>query len=383
MTSSFSPGDFYKVLSDCGIDFYTGVPDSLLKDFCFFINDNVGSESHLIAANEGGALALGIGYHLATSKIPLIYLQNSGIGNLVNPLLSLADTDVYSIPGILLIGWRGEPGVKDEPQHVKQGRVTLDLLEVMEIPYIILDKDKEYDESVHDIKKIVEFSQNLNSVHAIVVKKGFFSSYKPEHKKEAPVFNLTREQAIQLIVDQLDESDVVISTTGLASRELYEYRKESGSGHHRDFLTVGGMGHANQIGLGVALNKDDRRIVCLDGDGAALMHMGGMALIGTIKPGNFIHVVLNNGSHDSVGGQETVAYDIDLMEIARAMGYNHVFTVYSEDEIIDVIQDESLSGAIFMQIKLTRGWRSEIGRPEKTPIENKVDFMSTLSRSAD
>lgn len=373
----FSPKLFHEKLVECGVNFYTGVPDSLLKNFCYYVDDNVSNQQHIIAANEGGALALAIGHHLATGQVPLVYLQNSGFGNLVNPLLSLADNEVYSIPGVLLIGWRGEPGVSDEPQHVKQGRVSLELLDTMEIPYRILGHDMTEDEILNTISNCVESAKSESSIYALVVKKGFFEKYLPEKSYES-VFELTREKAIQLVVDHYKEG-LIVSTTGLASRELYEYRSKTSKDHSRDFLVVGGMGHANQIATGLALYQPNRRVICLDGDGAIIMQMGSMPIIGSIKPKNLLHILLNNGAHDSVGGQETAGLHIELSAIARNSGYPHVFSCTTEEDVLSTLPKiDKLEGPIFFEIKVKKGFRSEIGRPETTPLENKINFISQL-----
>ena len=297
---------FFKNLLKARVEFFAGVPDSLLKNICSYITDNTSPKNHIIAANEGNALALGIGYHLASGKLPLIYMQNSGLGNIVNPLLSLADPDVYSVPMLLMIGWRGEPNVKDEPQHKKQGRVTLKMLKAMEVPYQVLSVDTSDEQAKEIIKKASKEALKNNTPYAIVVKKSSFSEYKLK-KDETANLPLFREDAIKIIVDNLDDKDIVVSTTGVASRELFEYREELKQGHEKDFLTVGGMGHANQIALGIAMQKPNRSVFCLDGDGAVLMHMGSMAINGNIKCDNFKHIVFNNGAHDSVGGNPQLA----------------------------------------------------------------------------
>jgi len=307
---------FLKCLVDRGVDFFSGVPDSLLKNFCFYMTDSINSNNHIIAANEGNALALGIGYHLATEKIPLIYMQNSGLGNMINPLLSLADPDVYSIPMLLLIGLRGELNGKDEPQHKKQGRVTLAMLEAMEVPYKIMSSDTDNEEAQKIVKESIEYCKMNDAPYAIIVKKNTFSEYKPK-KNEIVDLPLFREAALKIVVDHLNKSDIVVATTGVTSRELFEYRESMKQGHEKDFLTVGGMGHANQIALGIAMQKPNRQVFCLDGDGAMLMHMGSVAINGNVSCKNYKHILFNNGAHDSVGGQPTIGYKIDFRGIAK------------------------------------------------------------------
>jgi len=269
---------FYDYLAKGEIDFFTGVPDSLLKDICAYVSDNAPQKRNIIAANEGNAVALAAGYYLATGKIGLVYMQNSGLGNAVNPLTSLADPEVYSVPMLLLIGWRGEPGVKDEPQHVKMGKVTLNLLETLGMPYRILDED--YENKINDA---IEYMKNNKAPYALVVKKGVFEEYKLQ-KKVKTNYELNREGAIKTVVQLLDEMDVVVSTTGKTSRELFELRDSNKQGHEKDFLTVGSMGHSSSIALGIALEKPNRNVYCFDGDGALIMHMGALSTIGNLKP---------------------------------------------------------------------------------------------------
>ena len=374
--------DFLTLLKNNGISFFSGVPDSLLKDICAYITSSTSDNQHIMSANEGGAVALGVGYHLATGKIPLIYMQNSGLGNVVNPLLSLADREVYSIPMMLLIGWRGEPGRKDEPQHIKQGRVMLGLLESMEIPYEILGP--EMDDASDAIKKAMTYFKKNSGPYALVVRKGTFEPYKLTDASKQP-YTMKREDAIKLIIDQLDSNDIIVSTTGMASRELYECREEQGHGHEGDFLTVGSMGHSSQIALGIAVQSKDRQVYCLDGDGSLLMHMGAMAINGVQRCSNIHHILLNNGAHDSVGGQPTVGFDVDFQMIARGAGYQAVLKAESKEEISNCMSILKKSqGPTFLEIRVNKGSRKDLGRPTKTPIKNKEEFIGFLrKRSGD
>jgi phosphonopyruvate decarboxylase len=369
---------FYQNLIKHNVSFFSGVPDSLLKDICAYITDNTDSKSHIIAANEGNALALGIGYHLSTGKLPLIYMQNSGLGNIINPLLSLADPDVYSVPMLLLIGWRGEPGVKDEPQHKKQGRVTLEMLKTMEVPYKILSVDTSNEKAQEVIKTASKEAIKNNMPYAIVVKKGAFSEYKLK-KDEIAKLPLFREDAIKIIVDNLDDKDIVICSTGVASRELFEYREKLKQGHEKDFLTIGGMGHASQIALSIALQKPSKSVFCLDGDGAALMHLGSMAINGNIECNNFKHILFNNGAHDSVGGQPTVGLSTDFQSIAKACGYDHVMSAKTISEIVQCLDEvKSSKGKVFFEIKIEKGFRKGLTRPSVPPKENKKNLMKYI-----
>jgi phosphonopyruvate decarboxylase len=370
--------EFYSALTERGVDFFTGVPDSLLKDFNAYVMDNVPSDRHIISANEGGAVALASGYHLATGNVGMVYMQNSGQGNAINPLMSLADPDVYSIPMLLLIGWRGEPGAPkaDEPQHVKQGKITIGLLDSLGIPNAVLPDNIQ--DARATLEEAVTTAREQNRPYGIVVRKGTFEEYKLQNKIETD-YELNREDAVKLVTGSLDSKAIVVSTTGKTSRELFEYRHELGHGHDKDFLTVGSMGHSSQIALGIALRKPDRDIYCFDGDGAVLMHMGSLAIIGSQKPANFKHIVFNNGAHDSVGGQPTVAHNIDLPAIARACGYNRVLRAETSEEIRDQMKFlKESEGPSLLEIKVNKGARKDLGRPTTTPVENKTAFMANL-----
>jgi len=373
-----SPKNFYELLIKKEIKFFTGVPDSLLKDFCAYIVDNTDKKNNIIAANEGGAIALAAGYHLSSRKIGLVYMQNSGQGNSINPLVSLTDSDVYSIPMLLLIGWRGEPGKEDEPQHVKQGKITLELLNTLEIPYEIIPDSIE--DAKNSLDKAINYMKNNNAPFALVVKKNTFEKYDLKNKVKTS-FDLNREEAMKLIVNNLDSQNIIISTTGKISRELFEYREELGQEHKTDFLTVGSMGHSSQIALGIALQKQDKQIYCFDGDGSVIMHMGSLAIIGQQAPKNFKHIIFNNGAHDSVGGQPTVGFEINLQSIAKDCGYKTTLKAESKLEVIEKINlIKSVEGPAFLEIKVNKGARKDLGRPTKSSKENKKDFMGFLEK---
>lgn len=364
------PDNFYDLLKKHNIDFYTGVPDSLLKNFCAYITDNSKKSNHIIAVNEGTALGYAAGYHLSTEKIPIVYMQNSGLGNATNPLLSLVSPHIYSIPLILLIGWRGEPNVKDEPQHLHQGLITPQMLEVFDIPYIILSED--YKESKIKIEKLIKKTKNNNKPHAILVPKNVFDKYETKSIGKQTKYELSREEAIKILVDELKEH-IFVSTTGMISRELFEYREEKNQDHNSDFLTVGSMGHASQIALGISLNTE-KKVVCLDGDGAALMHLGGLTTIGTQKQKNFIHIILNNGAHDSVGGQPTVGDKISFVNIAKECGYRKCICVKDKVSLVNSIKNKY----DFIEIKVNKGNRKNIGRPTISPKKNKENLITKL-----
>ena len=376
-----SPKFFYDTLASYNINFYAGVPDSLLKNLCAYITDHADASHNIIAANEGGAMGLAAGHYLATSQIPVVYMQNSGEGNIINPLASLTDPDVYNIPVLLVIGWRGKPGVHDEPQHVKQGKVTTGLLNVMGIDYTVLSKEE--DKAEAQIKKAVAYMQATKQCYALVIEKDTFDNYQLSTVNSQLELSLSREDAIQTVAAALREKDCIVSTTGMISRELFEYRTAKNESHERDFLTVGSMGHASQIALGIALEKQDRRVWCFDGDGASIMHMGSMAIVASKAPKNYIHVVFNNGAHDSVGGQPTVGLQIDLPAIAKAVGYKQVFSVDTKEALEQQLstvncQLSTSEGPVFLEIRVKKGNRKDLGRPTTTPIQNKEALMSFL-----
>lgn len=372
-----SPKFFIETLKSYDIDFYAGVPDSLLKNICAYIADNMDAQHNIIAANEGAAVGLAAGYHLATGKAGVVYMQNSGEGNIINPLASLTDKEVYNIPILLLIGWRGRPGVRDEPQHVKQGKVTTGILNTMGINYDVLSTDEE--KAAKQIAIAVEALKN-NEVYALVIEKGTFEDYKLQ-SVEINDLTMTRESAIQAVAAALGEKDAIVSTTGMISRELFEYRANNGESHNRDFLTVGSMGHASQIALGIAMQKTDRTIWCFDGDGAIIMHMGSMAIVASKEPRNFVHVVFNNGAHDSVGGQPTVGLKINFPCIARGVGYKHTFSVSTMKDLEQILEDvKKTEGPTLLEVKVKKGNRKNLGRPTTTPVQNKEALMDFLSK---
>ena len=375
-----NPQFFCHILQEKKIEFFAGVPDSLLKEFGNFVSSTVPPTYHTIAANEGSAVALGIGHHLATGKIPLVYMQNSGLGNTVNPLISLADSTVYSIPMLLLIGWRGEPNVADEPQHKKQGPITPSMLEAMDIPFTILHKDLSADELTSILHTATDYCQNNQAPYALVVKKGTFAQFTLE--KPPNELSLTREQAIACVMQFIKKEDVVVATTGMIARELYEQREIQQQGHQQDFLVIGGMGHCSSIALRIAVEKPHRTVYCLDGDGAALMHLGSMAINGTSGCENFKHIVLNNGVHDSVGGQPTVGLKVDLPTIARSCHYQQAQSVKTAQQLQQIMPTlQQQKGPCFLQVCVKSGNRSDLGRPKHTPQECKQQFMQHLSQT--
>lgn len=372
------PQFFIKTLKDNGIDFFAGVPDSLLKNICAYMTDTLPREQNIIAANEGGAVGIAAGYHLATGRIACVYMQNSGEGNIINPLASLTDKEVYNIPVLLLIGWRGKPGEHDEPQHIKQGKITTGLLNTLGVDYTVLNKDE--NKAKAQIEHAVRHMTRTNEVYALVIEKDTFEAYALENAKDS-LLTLSREEAIKTVASHMGDKDVAVSTTGMISRELFEHRTSMGESHERDFLTVGSMGHASQIALGIALEKKDRKIWCFDGDGATIMHMGNMAITASLAPRNYIHVVFNNGAHDSVGGQPTVGLDMDLCAAARSVGYMQTFSVRTAEELLAALDKVTTAeGPVLLQVCVRKGNRKDLGRPTTTPIQNKEALMAFLNR---
>ena len=371
------PEFFIEALREKGIDCFAGVPDSLLKNICAYITDHFDAAHNIIAANEGAAVGLAAGHYLATGQPACVYMQNSGEGNIINPLASLTDQEVYNIPVLLLIGWRGRPGVHDEPQHVKQGKVTTGLLNVMGVNYEVLSKEE--DKAAKQIEKAAK-ALAYKEVFALVIEKDTFEDYKLQNV-EVNDLTMSREEAIQTVAAALGEKDCIVSTTGMISRELFEYRAAMNQGHERDFLTVGSMGHASQIALGIALAQPERRVWCFDGDGAAIMHMGSMAIVANKAPRNYVHVVFNNGAHDSVGGQPTVGLKIDLPAISKAVGYPNAFSVDSKADLLDCLKAINMvEGPLLLEIKVKKGNRKDLGRPTTTPIQNKEALMQFLKK---
>ena len=369
------------LLDEClkaGIDFFTGVPDSFLKGLCDELYDRFGTDSasHIVAHNEGGAIGLCAGHFLASGRPALCYMQNSGLGNTVNPLTSLTDPQVYSVPCLLVIGWRGEPGTKDEPQHIKQGAVTLSQLDLLGIPYRILSPDTTEDDFRGLFSELLE-ALRAQKPAALVIRKGALqSALKPAYGNGAA---MTREEAAGLILEASGPSDCFVSTTGKLSREIFELREARGEDHRRDFLTVGSMGHASMIALRIAEEKPDRRVWCLDGDGAAFMHLGSLPLIGRRSPKNLVHVIINNGAHETVGGMPVCSGALNLRELARAAGYPRILAADSPESLREALASlKAFEGPVLLEIRCACGARADLGRPTTTPLQNRDAFMDFL-----
>lgn len=357
-------------------DFYCGVPDSQLRPLCDHLMRTYGisPEHHMIAANEGNCAAIATGYHLATGKIPVVYMQNSGEGNIVNPVASLLNDKVYAIPCIFVVGWRGEPNVHDEPQHIYQGEVTLRLLEDMDIAAFVVDKatiEQQLQDAYGSFVPLLQAGKQV----AFVIKKGALTS-----DEKVPYANgntMNREEAVRHIA-AVTGDDPVVSTTGKISRELFEIREANGQGHGYDFLTVGSMGHSSSIALGIALHSH-KKVWCIDGDGAVLMHMGAMAVIGANAPHNLVHIVLNNGAHETVGGMPTVANAVDLVAVAKACGYTHATRARTFAELdAALVRAKQANELTFIEVLCALGSRADLGRPTTTPVQNKDAFIRNL-----
>ena len=372
-----NPSDFYKTLIDNKFNFYTGVPDSLLKSLCAYIDDNVGSENHIIPANEGNSIGIASGHYLATGNAAVVYMQNSGLGNAVNPLTSLSHKDVYKIPMLLIIGWRGEPGKKDEPQHMVKGAITKQLLEIMDIPYLELEALSNFKDVVLQATKIIN---DQKTPCALLVKAGTFLDYSSVNKVKKTESLLRRDFFLEKLITSISPSDLVISTTGKTSRELYEIRRAKGE-VSADFLTVGSMGHCSSIALGVALKTSNKKVICIDGDGAMLMHMGAIPIISKNSPGNFIHILLNNYSHESVGGQSTSIDTINMESFALSCGYKSYSLISNEADLGKLKDLISMGkGPLMIEVRLCLGSRDDLGRPKEKPQENKELFMAKCKR---
>lgn len=369
---------FSNKLLKSGIEFITGVPDTLLNDFCLHIENIWPKEKHVIAANEGNAVGLAAGYHLTTGTIPLVYMQNSGIGNAVNPLLSLTHKQVYSIPMILLVGWRGEPGRNDHAQHKKQGEITPILLESMDIPYKTVSDNTE--EAIEILTWAVETAKASNSPVALLATKGVFEKGEKAGFSNENEQLLSREEAINTVLNSIPENAIVVASTGRATRELYELRNIRKEKHDNDFLNVGAMGHTSSIATGIAL-ATDRKVVCLEGDSSAIMHMGSFTTTGVMKPTNFLHIVLNNGVHESVGGQKSAGYCANLNEIARYSGYYTIEKpVKTIEEISSAIKSlEMCKGPAFIEIIIRKGIRKDMPPLKFNLLGSKKELMSNLT----
>lgn len=367
---------FFKKIQHADVDFFAGVPDSQLKPFVDFLINRYGVfENHIITSNEGNAVALAAGHYLSTGRIPCVYLQNSGLGNIINPVVSLMSDKVYQIPCVYVIGWRGEPDLQDEPQHIFQGEITLEILDMLGISHMVIDSESTENELEDQMVFFKELLDLGKSVAFVIKRNGLSYDNKPVYKN---LYTTRREEIINSIVE-FAKDDLIIATTGKTAREMFEIRERKNQPHYNDFLTVGSMGHSSSIALGVALNQPEKQIWCIDGDGAALMHMGAMATIGALSPANFIHVLINNEAHESVGGQPTVSNKVDFCKIAQGCGYRSVYRAVNLNEFEHILFSvKDIPKPILIEVKSAIGSRSDLGRPTLTPLENKEAFMKNL-----
>jgi len=371
-----NPADLYNILVKEEVDFFTGVPDSTLKHFCFYLDDNSTQSNHIIAANEGNSIAIAAGYHFSTGKIPLVYMQNSGIGNALNPITSLADKEIFGVPMLVLVGWRGEPGKKDAIQHLKDGVTQIELLNSLGLSHTILRPDKQ--SLKLQIQDSIEKSKSAKSPHIILVSKDSFETYSPVFQ-EPKISSMSREYAIAETLSFIKPDSAVISTTGKASRELYEIREKKGGMNKADIMVVGSMGHVSSFSLGVALQSPKRKVYCLDGYGSLIMHMGALPTIGKYSSSNFRHILLNNFSHDSVGGQDSSSNIIDFSLLSQAVSYKNYFKIRNKSDFKEIFpQFIEAKGPSFLEIIVAKGSRADLSRPDLLPSENKKKFMTFL-----
>lgn len=368
--------ELLKQLEERGIDTIAGVPDSTLKQFCDGIETYEGNYSHYITANEGAAVGVAIGSYIASGRPACVYMQNSGIGNAINPIASLANEYVYGVPILFIVGWRGEPGVKDEPQHVFQGKITCELFDTLDIPYSVVNKETTNEE----MQQILDFAFTVlgeNRQYAIIVKKGTFEKADPFVWDNGN--QMVRETVLGRILEILPEDVAIVSTTGKISRELYEQSNCINGNHDHIFMTVGGMGHASMIALGIAQKRLDMKVLCIDGDGAALMHMGAIPFIASQAPANFYHIVINNQAHESVGAMPTGCKQADFTRIADAAGYartEKLESIESLDHIAEAVKKEK--GPILFEIPVSLDARADLGRPKESARANMEIFMETI-----
>ena len=370
--------DFFDILNKYDLSFFTGIPDSTFKEWMkFLVDKDEVVLKNLVACNECEAVALAAGYHLATNKVGVVYMQNSGLGKAVNPLTSLCDPDVFSIPVLLMIGWRGEPGKVDAPQHKKMGKITVSLLETLQIPYWILEPDLKSIEK--KLKGVINHFKTKRSPYAFIVRKNLFQDYNLE-KEMKDDYTLSREETISIIMQNLKGDEVIVSSTGFVSRELYEFRNSGKKDHHKSFYNIGSMGCASSIGLSIALQKPLKRVIIFDGDGATIMQMGALTTIGKYSPSNYVHFIFDNRAHESTGGQPTNSDSVDLAQIALASNYKMGVTIYTKKELMKTLQEiKGQGGPLLILIKIKKGTRDDLKRPDKTPLQLKEEFMNYLN----
>lgn len=366
----------FKALEGMGVNFFTGVPDSLLNDFCLYLVKNIPDGQHVMAANEGNAVAIAAGHYMATGDIPVVYMQNSGIGNATNPLLSLTHDCVYGIPMILVIGWRGDPAINDHAQHKKQGELTPVLMDDMDIPYEILDDENTV---IQKFEWAVGKAKEISAPVALIAKKAILTEkVKKQEYAESPLMN--REEAVSAVVDILGKDVIYLGTTGRATREVHEQLKAHGIGDGHEFQNVGSMGHVSSVGLGIALAKPKQKVVVFDGDAAAVMHLGALATNCRYKAGNMIHIVLNNGVNESVGGQPSAGYVVNLTDIAAACGYRTPgHAIETKEELQQIVREQKDGDMpLFIDVHVRQGIRKDMPKLNIDHKAQKTALMENL-----
>ena len=362
---------FGNELKRLGFDFYSGVPCSFLKNL---INYSINECNYIAAANEGDAVAIASGAYLGGRK-PVVLMQNSGLTNAVSPLTSL--NYPFQIPVLGFVSLRGEPGLIDEPQHELIGLITTQMLDLMQIKWQFLSTDNSIAMKQLEIaNKWIEKKQPF----FFVVKKGTFESenlkikkqfiYKNKEKNEKISADAlpSRFDTLKVINGCKDEKTVQLATTGITGRELYEVEDCP-----NNLYMVGSMGCVSSLGLGLALTRKELDIVVIDGDGSLLMRMGSLATNGCYQPENMLHILLDNQTHDSTGGQSTVAHNVNFVDIAAACGYEQSSYIHSLDELENRIQEwKETKGLTFLYVKIAKGSRPNLGRPKILPSEVKT-----------
>lgn len=363
--------NFINSLTEKGYSSFYGVPDSILSSFSKSLYFDFNHINHFITANEGSALAMSIGYQLTHDKVPIVYLQNSGLGNLINPYLSLTNKYVYDIPTLFIIGWRGEPGTKDEPQHMFQGKITLNLLDLLEIDYAILDSETNFEEV---IEQAVQCNKQ-NKSFVILVKKNTFKNDKRNFPSKKST--ISRDEALESLIKIEQINNLYISTTGKLSRELDSIREGKNS-KPSDFYLVGGMGHTFSVSYSLAHENPDKVIICLDGDGSFLMHLGSVGLVASNPLENYIHILFNNSSHQSVGGQPTYIDNLDLEQLSNSLGFKSFLNINKIEDLDSKIY--KLERPAFINIVINTDEKPNLSRPKNTPVKNKESFKSSIQK---
>ena len=347
-------------------NFFTGVPDSVLKELSSYLKNK---RNHIIATNEGAAVSIGIGHYLSTKKIPCIYMQNSGLSNALNPLISIAHKKVYSIPLILVIGWRGSPRIKDEPQHNVKGKITQQLLKLLNIKYTVLKSNKDFAK----FDKQIKYAKKSKSIVACLIERGTLQKIiKSNSKKD--FYNLDKEFFLKKLLEELPSKSKVIASTGYNSRELMYLRKKFNFNNSKDFYMVGGMGHTSSVALGFSLSSKNKTF-CIDGDGSFLMHLGSIMTAGNFANKNFKYILLNNNTHDSVGGQSTNADNIDFDRLSKSLGFKKFYSIKKKQNLRKIIKNFiKINSPSFLEVKVTNSKIKKLPRPDDL-IKIKNQFM--------